>query len=134
MKVLMSKVINYEMEIPQSLDAFKTWEFSTGGIAGTDFKIFAEMFRKYVERNIPSNTELVGFSTGHYDLSCFLKRGINFVYFSIPDVRFFKNEWVDNILIRTAKSEKDYTGGRNNYTDLENFRNAVNNLLKEDSK
>jgi len=38
------------------------------------------------------------------------------VYFSISDVRFFKDQWYNNVLIRTAKHENDFTGGSNRST------------------
>ena len=41
-----------------------------------------------------------------------------YLYISISDVRFWQNEWYNRILIRTAKSEKDYHGGGNNHTTL----------------
>jgi hypothetical protein len=46
-------------------------------------------------------------------------------YASISDVRFFKNSWFDNVLIRTAKSKVDYTGGSNNYCKLEEINDYL---------
>jgi len=130
MKIVRYKIITYKEEIPNSLKGFKNWEFSSGGITGEDFKIFAREFKTFIKKNLPEEAEIVNFSRGHYFLSGFIKKNGKFVYFSIPDVRFFKNEWVNNILIRVAKSDKDYIGGNNNYTNLENFKEAVNKLLE----
>ena len=47
---------------------------------------------------------------------------------SISDVRYLPNEWVDNILIRTMKHDKDWTGGMNYYTDLVNFTKDIARL------
>jgi hypothetical protein len=44
-------------------------------------------------------------------------------------VRFFRNDWYNHILIRTALDEKDYHGGYNNYTSLPNLKSAVGNLF-----
>jgi len=130
MKIVRYKIITYKEEIPNSLKGFKNWEFSSGVITGEDFKIFTRKFKTFIKKNLPEEAEIVNFSRGHYFLSGFIKKNGKFVYFSIPDVRFFKNEWVNNILIRVAKSDKDYIGGNNNYTNLENFKEAVNKLLE----
>jgi len=37
------------------------------------------------------------------------------VYISVSDIRFWQDEWYHNLLIRTANSNEDYTGGRNQY-------------------
>ena len=48
----------------------------------------------------------------HYCFTAFIKTHDDlYVYISIPDVRFWKNEWYNHILIREAKDEKDYHGG-----------------------
>lgn len=51
--------------------------------------------------------------------------GEKFVYFHTSDFRYWEDEWKDRILIRTATSLKDYHGGSNHYTDLENFVSNV---------
>ena len=58
--------------------------------------------------------------SGHFYCSGFLKNVHTgkFAYFSISDVRHFSDSWVDNILLRTASHEKDYTGGRNQSTTI----------------
>ena len=129
MKMIRQKIISYEVEIPKDLEEFKRWEFSSGGIEGEDFKVFSRLFKKFIKGSIPVDGELVEFSSGHYDVSGFIQRGNRFVYFSISDVRYFKNKWVTQILIRTAENEKDYTGRANGYTTLESFREGVSRLL-----
>lgn len=52
------------------------------------------------------------------------------VYFRISDVRFFKNEWIDEILVRAAYNEKDYKGGRNNFCRLEDIGKYFNTLTE----
>ena len=79
---------------------------------------------------MPSGARLIKFSVGHYILSGFIERDGRYVYFSISDVRYFKNKWAENILIREAKNEEDYTGGSNGYTTLERFEQDVEELLK----
>ena len=43
-----------------------------------------------------------------------------FLYISISDVRYFSDSW-NGMLIRTAKHDKDWTGGTNNYTSLKDL-------------
>jgi hypothetical protein len=60
----------------------------------------------------------IKFSNGHYYFSGFATKNNKVIYFSIPDVRY---GWASdglNLLIRTAKDYKDYTGGSNNYSSL----------------
>jgi len=60
----------------------------------------------------------------HFDITGFFELNDGRIYyFSIGDLR-----WDKTFLIRTAKDFKDYTGGSNNYIDLNN--NFVENLLK----
>lgn len=129
MKMTRCVVTTYEEEIPTAIDAFKNWEFSSGSTTGDDFKVFARLFRNYIKKQLPMGSELVDFSRGHYDLSGFIRKNDKFVYFSISDVRYFPNAWCEEILIRTATSAKDYTGGSNNYTTLQKFRENVHELL-----
>jgi hypothetical protein len=69
--------------------------------------------------------ELVNFNTGHYYCSWFIKNGDKYVYCSFSDVRYFSTSWYKLILYRVAKNERDYTGGSNWYTELENLEGAI---------
>ena len=60
----------------------------------------------------------IKYSNGYYYFSGFAPKNNKTIYFSIPDVRY---GWASdglNLLIRTAKDYKDYTGGSNNYSSL----------------
>ena len=128
-KMTRYRVTAYEEEIPCDLAGFRSWEFSNGSTTGEDFRIFARQFRNYIKGELPEGASMQGFSVGHYDVSGFIERGGRFVYFSVSDVRHFPGNWYKEILVRTAKSDKDYTGGPNNHTTLESFREDVNRLL-----
>ena len=124
------RVIEEEVDVPKTLEGFKDWEFSSGGTTGEDFNTFARLFKKHIQKSLPIGSNLVAFSKGHYYVSGFVERGGKFVYFSVSDVRHFPGSWQNNILVRTARNEKDYTGGGNNYTNLEFFAVKVLNLLE----
>ena len=75
--------------------------------------------------------ESIKISNGFYYFSGFAFKGGNIIYFSIPDVRHgfsFRND--DKLLIRTAKDYRDFTGGSNNYCqmDIESIQTLANRL------
>ena len=130
MKITRQRIITYEEEVPETLNGFKDWKFNSNPITGEDFKVFAKLFKSHVISQCPLGAKLLKFNNNHYYLSGFIGKDGRFVYFSISDVRYFSRGWRDNILIRIAKSEQDYTGGSNNYTSLEDFSEKVEALLE----
>lgn len=113
----------------EKLLGYKNYTFSTGSTTGYDFLEFAKMFKKFVGNNLPQGAKLVKFCTGHYRLSGFIEAQGKYVYFSIPDVRYFPNEWITHFLVRRTESDEDYTGKTNHYTTLKKFTEDVNKLL-----
>jgi len=121
-----------------------------------EFQQFADDFKKELIRQLPDPYVIIDYSIGHFYVSGFIStkwceqcseknipeecpnymkkmvgacKGPAYIYFSISDVRHFKNKWYDKILIRTAKSPKDYTGGSNGYTRLEDFGKKAKRLM-----
>lgn len=84
--------------------------------------------KKYLE------TEFSDWNVGKFDGYCessgFIEKDGKYVYISISDIRFWKN-WDTNILIRTAAGPKDYRGGRNHYTTVDNIYSDVLKLITE---
>lgn len=131
MKVTRSDTTYHEETVPTTLEGFKNWEFTSGGYTGKDFKRFARLFKNHIKKSLSSGFELVNPSkNNHYYLCGFITNGTKYVYFSISDVRYFPNKWINDIMYRTAQHEKDYTGGSNRYTTLENFARDVEALLE----
>ena len=124
-----TKVKYYEVEIPNKIEDFKRWEFTSGCTTGEDFNTFSRLFKNYLKKQLPNELQITDYSKGHYYVSGFISDGKSFVYFSISDVRHFPAEWHTNILIRTAKHNKDYTGGSNMFTNLESFANNVKKII-----
>lgn len=115
----------------QDLQKYLDFEFSTGCYTGEDYKTFQRKYINYL-RSICKTCEwtLVNIGRNHYSFSAFIRNQIGqHVYFSISDVRFWRNEWYTNILIRTAKSETDYHGGTNYYTSLTDLIPSVTKLF-----
>lgn len=94
-----------------------------------EFAAFNRDFRSWVKKNLSEGARLVSWNRGHFYCSGFIERAGKFVYFSCSDVRSFRDEWHDNLLIRTAKHDKDYRGGGNCWTKLPAFRQDVGILL-----
>jgi len=75
-------------------------------------KLFKKEFTAFLNAKGASNI-VIG-KPNHFDMSGFFTLGNTIWYFSISDLRGFK----DTMLIRTAKHYKDYTGGMNQYVSL----------------
>lgn len=120
----------------KELEKYLNYEFSTGVCTGQDYKTFQTKYINYLKTICTQNNwQLVNIGRNHYQFSAFIKNSTGFyVYISISDVRFFKNEWYNRVLIRTAKSERDYIGGNNNFNDLPTLHNAIKNLLDKETR
>ncbi len=114
------------------LRKYLNYEFSTGCYTGDDYKTFQTKYINYLKSLCKENGLIfVSALRNHYCFSAFIKNRENkFIYLSISDVRFFQNEWFNRVLIRTAKNEKDYTGGSNQYYSLPVLQFAIHQLLK----
>lgn len=53
-------------------------------------------------------------------------------YWSISDVRYFKDEWYNHVLYRTAENEKDYTGGSNHFCELPDLMESIMDLTNRE--
>lgn len=84
--------------------------------------------KSYLKSILPE-AKIFGFKNGFCRTSGFVEMNDKFVYISIPDIRFNRN-WQNDILIRTAKNDRDYTGGRNNYTTIEKLSTDIMKLIK----
>lgn len=86
-------------------------------------------YAKAVDATVVSNTK------GHYDTSCFVRRNGKFVYISHSSAlsRRAGNVEIDldSFLIRTARHEKDYTGGSNQYCHLSKLQSMIDKLLTQ---
>ena len=98
---------------------------------------YLEFQRDY--RNVLKNIgneigfNLYSFNKSHYNFSVVVQsnKSKQFYYISISDVRDIKNKWANNILYRTMKHEKDWAGGYNNYSKLEELSYNLQNLDKK---
>ena len=113
------------------LKKYLDYEFSTGVYTGDDYKKFQTKYLYYLGSLCKKqNWQLIKVSKGHYNFSAFIRNQYRYLYISIPDVRYNKNGWYNHVLIRTAKNVFDYTGGTNNYTNLERLTESADWLFK----
>ena len=115
----------------KGIEKWVGFEFESSAGVTEEWDAFVRDFKKHIKSQLPDGAELVNFSKGHFEFSGFVKMGERYVYFSISDVRYWKDGWYINILIRTAKSIGDYIGGSNSSTTLKDFKKNVNYLLQE---
>lgn len=101
--------------------------FESSSSKTPEFKAFSRAFTKDIKTLVPDH-ELVNVSVGHFYISGFLRKNDRYVYFSCSDVRFFKNDWYNKLMIRLAKNETDYTGFINNYTSLKDIQANIDKL------
>ena len=117
----------------KDLEKYIDYEFSSGCYTGEDYKNFQTKYINFLRSICKQNHwQLVNVGRNHYCFSAFIKSAENkCVYVSISDVRFFTNEWYNNILIRTAKNEQDYHGGFNHRTTLKELEMKAMELLED---
>lgn len=105
-----------------------TWEVQDdGGVTSKEFDQFSRDFKSALKEICGRDWEVTKYSKGHYFVSTFLRNRSNpekFLYLNISDIRHFPN-WHTSILYRTAENEKDYRGGTNQYSSLENLKDAL---------
>ena len=117
----------------KDLEKYIDYEFSSGCYTGDDYKSFQTKYINFLRSICKQNHwQLVNVGRNNYCFSAFIKSAENkCVYISISDVRFFTNEWYNNILIRTAKNEQDYHGGLNHRTTLKELEMKAMELLED---
>ena len=114
----------------KKLNKWIDYDFESSSGLTPEFAEFAKDIKSYIKNNNSQEFELKNFSRGHFYFSGFLMNRATgkYVYFSCSDVRHFSNAWNDNLLIRTAEHDKDYTGGRNNNCNLSELFDKVKQL------
>lgn len=111
-----------------------------GSYVSKEYNTFQNAFKREMN-NIAENigATLVSFSKGHYDVSGFIERNGKYVYFSYDsslcgDRATPKLKDGYAMFCRTAKNEKDYRGGYNNFTSFENCESVIDRLLNSEHK
>ena len=116
----------------EGIEAWRGNIFESSSELTPEFATFARAFKKHIISNAANEFELVNWSRGHFDVSGFLKNKANgkLVYFSTCDVRQFPDAWYNDVLIRTAQHDRDYTGGSNCYASLNRIIETARRLTR----
>ena len=121
------KLINLQANKKKDIKGIEKWlnyKFESSSSLTPEFAQFRKEIKSYIKKQLDKDLELImPFGTLHFAFSGFIKNKLTgkFVYFSCDDVRYSKNAWHNNLLIRTALNEKDYTGGSNGWCKLPNL-------------
>jgi len=99
----------------------KKWisvEFESSSGKTPQFKAFVSDLKKFVKQELGNRFEIIGWAPNHFDVSFFLKdkNTDSLWYVHVGDLR--DSNWHKRVLYRTAKHEKDYTGGFNQYCGI----------------
>lgn len=116
-------------EIPSTLRPFINHVFSSGPYAGKDFQSFNTKFKNAIKKLLPQGYSIYSWNKGHYYCSAVIQTDNGtYIYMSIPDVRWDSYGWIRDILYRTMKHDKDWTGGQNHRTSLFTFTRDIASL------
>jgi len=118
------KIAEAELKENGEKQGIKKWldyQFESSSSLTPEFAEFRKEIKRYIKKLLPDYLELImPFSSLHFAFSGFIKnkKTGEYVYFSCSDVRNWQNEWYDNLLIRTAENDRDFTGGSNDFCRL----------------
>lgn len=98
---------------------WKGHRFSSSTGLTDDFRAFSRDIKTAIVNTLPEHMHCCIY-VGHFYIYGFFENDLKntWAYFDIPDVRFFQDGWIHSVLIRTAKDNKDYVGGKNNTTTI----------------
>jgi hypothetical protein len=119
----------------KGIEAWRGYHFESSSGLTEEWASFSQHMKAYLKKTLAPEFEMVSYSRGHFYFSVFMKnKNGKMVYISCNDVRYspgYSPEgWYNNLLVRTAEHEKDYTGGRNNYSTLEGLKEQAINLTQ----
>ena len=101
-------------------------------VTGDDFKSFCRKLKNALKKEaLLAGFDDVTLRPNHYDMGGFFRKGDKYVYWHFDVERGDMPTYFDkhHVLYRTAKSEKDSTGGANHYTDLQHLVSEAYNLI-----
>ena len=107
------------------------YEFKPVGYrTGMDYSNFVRNLRTELNAQLESgDCEIIGLNKGYFYVSGFVYSltADRYVYFSTGDVR--DKHWYERILFRSATCPRDFKGGTNRYTNINDFGADVLTLL-----
>lgn len=113
----------------------KSIEILKGGLESSSYKTpefiaFCRTFKSELSIELKAiGAKLTDFNVGHFFLSGFFDLNEKCFYFSLSDVRGMEFQEHIDLLYRTAKNNKDFQGGHNQYVRLDKRMGSKMNLL-----
>lgn len=93
---------------------------------------FKKYFMRIARRELKALAKKIGaeveFSPGYFEYSAFFCKDGKYIYVHVGDVRY-NSDWYENVLFRTAKSNKDSSGGSNCYCSYDNLEDELSRLF-----
>lgn len=91
-------------------DGYLNHRFQSSFCRTKDYASFETKYKNYIKKNLPENFALSSFSTNHFGFSCAIQSDIGeTIKLSISDVRFFPNQWFNDIHMRIENGTDKYT-------------------------
>lgn len=113
-----------------SITKYKGVEFESSTGLTEQFSQFYRAYVREVKKLLGRDAYDFRFRRGHFEIYAHLKNKEtgHWAYLSVSDVRYWPGAWNTNILVRSAKNERDCTGGPNQYTSLANLKEAIERI------
>jgi hypothetical protein len=120
----------------EELKQYVGYDFGTSTRKTEEYSVFQNRYVYFIKKLCKKNEwKLTTLNKRYFSFSVFIKnKEEKFVYISIPDVRGSNDRWLNTILIREAKDEKDYTGGINRFTTLSCLEESIKTLFEKRRK
>lgn len=107
-------------------------------VTSKDFKSFCTKLKNALKKEaLLAGFDDVTLRPGHYDMHGFLRKGEQYIFWSYNVERYDRptdlkcSDYMKGVLYRTAKNDKDFTGGHNHYTCLANLIKDADSLLNK---
>jgi len=105
-------------------EGYLDYRFQSSVERTNEYASFETKFRNYIKKNLPDGFALKSLTTNHFGFSCSIfTDNDRIIKLSIPDVRYFPNEWHEKIHLR-------FENGKDKFTDFS--RPAAIPTLKDD--
>ena len=117
---------------------FKNYDFESCDVPEkywgdyTHANFFKGYFIPIVRKEFKAIAKKIGadiiFSPNYFEWSAFFIKDGKYIYVHMGDVRYW--DWYHDVLFRTAKNEKDYTGGANQRCTFDNLAEELSDLFE----
>ncbi len=111
------------------IEGWLDYEFESSTGLTEEFAQFSLQMKKHLQKIMRGYT-MLKYNRGHFEFFSFFRNDITkkIVYITCSDVRYWQNGWYNDLWIRMAENEKDYTGGGNNKTTLLKLKSIADRL------